>query len=357
MVDSLADIRGHAHPELVATLAAMPQRPGFFEDLEATRFVFRAVLTAMPIDTSRVEVSTLDIDGPDGNRVPLGVYRPRAVAGALPAILYLHGGAFAFGRSEAGGDPVAIAIAEQVGAVVVSVSYRLAPEDPYPAGVEDCYRALTWIAAHAAEFGIDADRIAVTGQSAGGGLSAAVALMARDRGGPALAFQALYAPTLDDRRVTVSAGRITDRRVLNAYDLVDIYDHYLPGREDVPAYAAPARATDLAGLPPAFVLVCELDPLRDEGLDYARRLMDAGVPVTVHHVPGAWHIFEMNAPASDLALRSIGLWLTQLRTALGLSETPPPRWPTLSAWAKLRLGVQLMGRRMSLSAKRTRSDG
>ncbi|MFB7720025.1 alpha/beta hydrolase [Nocardia sp. NPDC056100] len=351
-MDSIADIYDHTHADLAATLTTMPQRPGFFEDLNATRFIFDAILTAVPLDTSGVEVRTLDIDGPDGNRIPIGIYRPREVTGSLPAILYLHGGAFAFGRSKPGGDHVAIGIAEQVGAVVVSVSYRLAPEDPYPAGIEDCYRALTWTAAHAAELGIDADRIAVTGQSAGGGLTAAVALMARDRGGPSIAYQSLYAPTLDDRRVTVSAGRIADRRVLNTYDLADIYDHYLPDRNQVPVYAAPARATDLSGLPPAFVLVCELDPLRDEGLDYARRLMDAGVPVTVHHVPGAWHIFEINAPASPLALQSIGLWLTHLRTALDLSATTTrPLLQAPTAWTKLRLGIRLLlnRRRLSLS--------
>ncbi|MEV0248405.1 alpha/beta hydrolase [Nocardia sp. NPDC050712] len=354
-MDSIADIREHTHSDLAAALKTMPRRPGFFDDLSATRSLFDTLLTAVPVDTSRVEVRTLDIDGPDGNLIPIGLYRPRGAIGSRPAILYLHGGAFAFGRSKPGGDHVAIALAEQVGAVVVSVSYRLAPEDPYPAGIEDCYQALTWAAAHAAELGIDPDRIAVTGQSAGGGLTAAVALMARDRGGPAIVYQSLYAPTLDDRGITVSAGRITDRRVLNTYDLADIYDHYLPDRDHVPAYAAPARATDLSGLPPAFVLVCELDPLRDEGLDYAQRLIDAGVPVTVHHIPGAWHIFEANAPTSPLALSSIGLWLTHLATALDLPPTPTrPLMPPLSLWAKMRLGVKLLAIRRRMLA--TASD-
>ncbi|MFI1912487.1 alpha/beta hydrolase [Nocardia sp. NPDC020380] len=304
------------HPELAEILANLPHRPGTFTDIEATRRNFRAVLDRLPLDTSRVEIRNLEIDGPDGNKIPVSVYRPKGVTGTLPAVLHIHGGSFAFGASLPGEDRTAIEIAEVVGAVAVSVDYRLAPEHPYPAGLEDCYATLEWMAAHAAELGIDTDRIAVTGKSAGGGLTAAMALLTRYRRGPAIAYQSLMIPTTDDRHDTESGRSITDPRILNDTDMRQTYRYYLRGTTDVPVYASPARATDLSGLPPAFVLVCDMDPLRDEALDYARRLMDAGVPVTVRNVPGAWHLFELHAARTRLARTMIRGWLTDLRSAL-----------------------------------------
>ncbi|MVU79731.1 alpha/beta hydrolase fold domain-containing protein [Nocardia sp. ET3-3] len=296
----------------------MPERPNLFDDLEATRRNFGALQDSMPLDTSGVDIRNLEIDGPDGNLIPISVYRPKGVAGPLPAVLHIHGGSFAFGRSRPGEDRTAIAIAEEVGAVAVSVDYRLAPEHRYPAGMEDCYTALEWIAEHAAELRVDADRVAVTGKSAGGGLTASLALLSRDRGGPAIAYQSMYIPTLDHRHDTESARLITDPRFLNNADIAQTYRHYLPEpeAETVPVYASPARVGDLSGLPPAFVLACDLDPLRDEALDYARRLMDSGIPVTVCNVPGAWHIFEFTAPDSALARNTQRKWLGDLRAAL-----------------------------------------
>ncbi|MFJ4655615.1 alpha/beta hydrolase [Nocardia sp. NPDC088792] len=304
------------HPELAGILAALPHRPGTFTDIEATRRNFQAAMDRLPLDTSRVEIRNLELDGPDGNKIPVSVYRPRGVQGTLPAVLHIHGGSFAFGASQPGQDRTAIEIAEVVGAVAVSVDYRLAPENPYPAGLEDCYTTLEWMVAHAAELDIDTDRIAVTGKSAGGGLTAALALLTRDRRGPAIAYQSLMIPTTDDRHDTESARAITDPRILNNTDMNETYRHYLRGTTDIPIYAGPARATDLSGLPPAFVLVCDMDPLRDEALDYARRLMDAGIPVTVRNVPGAWHLFELHGPETKPARTMIRGWLTDLRTAL-----------------------------------------
>jgi acetyl esterase len=190
-------------------------------------------------------------------------------------------------------DNDCLRIAAQIEAVVVSVEYRLAPEHRFPSGVEDCYTALTWVAEHADELGIDRERLGVGGESAGGGLAAAVALMARDRGGPALCFQWLGIPEIDDRLNTPSAVAFVDTPQWDRRAAEISWNHYLgpgvPGTDGVSPYAAPARATDLSGLPPAFVTACEFDPLRDEGLTYALRLIQAGVPTEVVHYPGTFH--------------------------------------------------------------------
>jgi acetyl esterase/lipase len=204
----------------------------------------------------------------------------------------------------------------------VNVHYRLVPEHPFPAGFEDCHAVLRWLAANAGDLGADPARIAVAGASAGGCLSAALCLAARDRGGPAVAFQTLLIPCLDDRLATPSAHRITDPRFTNRAKVRAMWDAYLPsGGGAVSPYAAPARAGDLTGLPPAYVLTCGLDPLRDEGLDYARRLTEAGVPVETRDVPGAWHLFEAFAPDTELARRTTRHWLAALRAALRTALT------------------------------------
>ncbi|UZJ32227.1 alpha/beta hydrolase [Streptomyces endophytica] len=307
------------HPELAATLDRLAPRPADpYADIEATRSGFRQLMAPlMPAHDPRVTVRELTIPGPDGNSLDVQVLRPAGAEGILPGVLYLHGGGFAYGELD-GPSPMARNACVAAGAVVVNVHYRLAPEHRYPAGVEDCYATLEWMAAAAGELGIDRERIAVTGASAGGNLSAAVCLMARDRQGPRIAFQCLLTPCLDDRDRTASRRRIGDPRIINGVGIARTWDTYLgPGRgPDTPAYAAPARAADLAGLPPAYVLTCGLDPLRDEGLEYARRLMEADVPVEVKDVPGAWHFFEAYAPESDLARRTTDHWLTALRAAL-----------------------------------------
>jgi acetyl esterase len=192
--------------------------------------------------------------------------------------------------------------------VVVSVAYRLAPEHPYPAGLEDCYAALVWLAGHAAELGVDPARLAVAGGSAGGGLSAALALLARDRGGPALCFQYLAIPELDDRLTTPSMQAFVDTPLWNRPSAVRSWEYYLgpglaAGSDDVPPYAAPSRATDLAGLPPAYISVCEFDPLRDEGIAYAQALLAAGVSVELHLFPGTFHGSTMVNPAAAISRR------------------------------------------------------
>jgi acetyl esterase/lipase len=212
------------------------------------------------------------------------------------------------------------ALARELGVVVVSVDYRLAPEHPFPAGIEDCYAALVWLHDHADELGVDTARIAVNGGSAGGGLAAGLALLARDRGGPRLCFQYLGIPELDDRLDTPSMHRFHDTPMWARPAAEKSWEWYLGdahGRDDVSPYAAPARATDVAGLPPTYISTMEYDPLRDEGILYALKLLEAGVSVELHSFPGTFHgsaIVTGAAVSRRATVESMTVW----RRALGL---------------------------------------
>ena len=191
--------------------------------------------------------------------------------------------------SVAQNDDMCAAIADRLGIVVTSVEYRLAPEHPYPAPLDDCYAGLRWLAEHAGELGVDGTRIAIGGASAGGGLAAGLALLARDRGEVAVCFQLLVYPMLDDRNVTPSSHAIVDPKVWNREANIAGWNAYLAGRagaDDVEPYAAPARATDLAGLPPTYINVGDLDLFLDEDVAYAQALMRAGVPGRAPRLPG-----------------------------------------------------------------------
>jgi acetyl esterase/lipase len=242
------------------------------------------------------------VPGPEGAPdISVRIYRPVDATGTLPGIYFIHGGGMILGDVE-GEDPVASAICEHVGAVVVSVEYRLAPENPYPAPVEDCYAGLLWMAAHATELGFDPDRLAVYGGSAGGGLTIATVMLARDRGGPAIKFQMPIYPMIDDRNETASCHEITDIGLWDRAGNIEAWKWYLgDGKAD--QYAAPARAEDLSGLPPTFIDVGTVDLFRDEDIAFAQRLMQAGVPTELHVNPGAYHAAEVFAPQSPLAER------------------------------------------------------
>lgn len=249
-----------------------------------------------------------------GSEVTARLYRP-AETDPLGGLLHIHAGGFMTGSLELS-DAGCQAVCGDVGAVVVSVDYRLAPENPYPAGLLDCYAALCWLADSADSLGIAAERIAVGGASAGGGLAAAAVLLARDLGGPRLCCQVLQIPELDDRLDTPSMRAFTDTPVWDRPSAVWSWKHYLGDLcgGDVPAYAAPARCEDLSGLPPAFVTTMEFDPLRDEGIVYALRLLQAGVSVELHQLPGTFHASSL-APSAAMSRLESSLAADALRRA------------------------------------------
>jgi acetyl esterase/lipase len=285
--------------------------------LRSTESIMAALGTQLATD-ERVTTENRTIAGPEpGTDLGLRIYTPKGLESPAPVIVYFHGGAFILGDTYTE-EERCLRMAADAGCVVVSVDYRLAPEHPFPAGVEDCYAALEWTAENAGDLGADARRIGVGGSSAGGALAAAVALIARDRHGPAISFQMLIYPVIDDRMTTFSM-RTSDATALfcNA-DAVVMWQHYLGDAEDeVSCYAAPGRARDLSGLPRAWVLVAELDPLRDEGIEYAQRLMQAGVPTELHCFSGACHGFDLIAPRSQVGRRALEEQVFALRRALG----------------------------------------
>jgi acetyl esterase/lipase len=271
---------------------------------------------AGPSNPYEGRTTVADHQVPDGPLVR--VYRPVDNADVLPAILDIHGGGMVRG-SLAGEDVNAARMAVEVAAVVVSVDYRLAPEHPYPAAIDDCYAGLQWLHARAGALGIDPARVAIYGASAGGGLAAGTALLARDRGGPPLCLQALVYPMIDDRNVTPSSHEITDLGIWDRAANLAGWAAYLgplAGSDDVPAYAAPFRAADLRGLPSTYLDVGDVDLFRDEDVDFARRLLAAGVPTELHVYPGGIHASHIAAPTSELAIRTTGYRLSALRRAL-----------------------------------------
>lgn len=258
-------------------------------------------------DNTEVISKDRAVAGADGNEIPVRVYGPfdRDPVEALPGMYWIHGGGMVLGDLDMS-DPRCEAYVGELGCVVVSVDYRLAPEHPHPAPVEDCYSGLVWMADHASDLGVDPTRIAVAGFSAGGGLAAGVCQLALDRGGPAVVYQCLISPMLDDRNTTPSAQEFSG--ILSwSREQIEACWHALlgdpAGGNDVSPYAAPARAEDLSGLPAALVQVGDLDVLRDEAIDYATRLMQAEVPTELHVYPGAYHAAESFVPEADHSKR------------------------------------------------------
>ncbi|MGI8886842.1 MAG: alpha/beta hydrolase [Gaiellaceae bacterium] len=251
--------------------------------------------------------------GPDGE-IPVRLYLPDDMRPA-PVLVFFFGGGWVLG-SLAAVDPVCRRLANATPCAVVSVAYRRAPESPFPAALEDCYAATSWIAEHGAELGLDRDRLAVGGASAGGNLAAAVALLARERGGPALAFQLLVYPPLDHRADTPSLQEPLDPLFFGREDLAWCWSHYLaePADGDNPL-ASPLRAQDLCGLPSALVITAELDPLRDQGERYAARLSGAGVPSELVRFDAAVHGFFSKADRFDAAAEAQALAAAALRRA------------------------------------------
>jgi acetyl esterase/lipase len=284
-------------PELAPLIELLPNETLTLDGIPEARTNLASLVAMLgtDVDTTGVVINDLEIAGPDGGPpVPVRVYAPEGEAARpRPAYLTIHGGGFVMGTI-AIEHAFGVQVARALGVVVVAVEYRLAPEHPYPAGLEDCYAALGWLHAQADALDVDRERIGIGGQSAGGGLSAGLALLAKDRGGPAICFQLLGIPELDDRLDTPSMQRFVDTPLWKRPNAIVSWQAYLgdrAGGAEVPVYAAPARATvdQVRGLPPAYVTTMEFDPLRDEGILYALRLLEAGVSVELHQFPGTFH--------------------------------------------------------------------
>lgn len=289
-------------PELKPGLERMPAIQLTREAVVATRAGFAAMIAQAPVrDDLPVQRSELTLSGAVGAPpVRVLLYRPVGAGSRRPALLQIHGGGYIFGAPEMNDLSNRLLVAE-LGCVVCSVDYRLAPEYPYPAALEDCFVALRWLVAEAPSLGIDPRRIGVLGESAGGGLAAALTLLTRERNGPAIAFQHLVYPMIDDRTcVEPDPHPYTGEFVWTPEHNRFGWASYLgeaPGGLDVPVTAAAARATDLAGLPPAFISVGALDLFLEEDMEFGRRLTRAGVAVELHVYPGAYHGFNVAAEA------------------------------------------------------------
>ena len=298
-------------PELAVLLNQLPaSAPLTLDSLPAARASSAAMLAGVPVpEFPGRTVSERFVPGPeDASDVRVLLYEPTQRTQSTAGLLWLHGGGFISGSVDAE-DIVVRQLAAELGCVVVSVNYRLAPETPHPGPVEDSYAALSWLYTNAAELGVDRERLALVGSSAGGGLAATLALLARDRGEIRLAFQCLNAPMLDDRTVKTDpphpyTGEFIWTREANRFGWTSLLGQ-APGGGGVSPYAAAGRAENLEGLPPAFIAVGALDLFLEEDMEYARRLTRAGVPTELHVYPGTFHGYQMvtQAQVTQRAMR------------------------------------------------------
>jgi len=311
-------------PELQAfldTMLAQPNRPFNLTTIAARREEQAAVQPTIDeiLRDTGLEHVELAVPGPDGAPdVTLSVVRHPDRPAPTACVYHIHGGGMIMGNRHSGAQAFPGWV-ERYGVTIVSVEYRLAPEHPHPAPVEDCYAGLRWVADHAAELGIDPARILIAGGSAGGGLAAATALLARDRGGPALIGQLLLCPMLDDRDATVSTRQFDGSGLWHREDNIIGWTALLgdaKGTPDVSPYAAPARATDLGGLPPAFIDCGSAEVFRDEAVDYASRIWAAGGQAELHIWSGGFHGFAMaeHTAVARAARAAIESWLSRVLT-------------------------------------------
>ncbi|WP_103109299.1 alpha/beta hydrolase [Brevibacillus reuszeri] len=309
------DFQNRVLPEL---RQALEQFPGFQleENLEASR----AMLRNPPIEKSEhVNTTSRMIQGAVGEML-VKIYEPSQRTGnKLPAMLWIHGGGYVLGHPDMD-DALCERFVQAANCVVVSVDYRLAPEHPYPAAINDCYAALLWMTDEAEELGIDLARVAIAGASGGGGLTAALALLVRDKGGPDLIFQMPLYPMLDNRNRTASSHEIlADNATWNRTNNLMAWGMYLgedASKNELSPYAVPARAESLAGLPPTFTCIGQLDLFRDETIEYVTRLAEAGVDVEFQLYPGSYHCFEVFVPQAEVSKRASQSYVDAMARAL-----------------------------------------
>ena len=306
------------HPEAAAFLeqiARQKARPIDTIPVELTRRAAIIGNNPSPDPPELAKIENLTINGPDGTSLPIRIYVP---LGSAPrgVCLYFHGGGWVLNNLDTHDDLVR-RLAAQSGSVFVNVDYRLAPEHKFPAAIEDAFAALCWVHDHAAEFGGDPERIAVSGDSAGGNLAAVLCLMSRDRGGPAIAFQALIYPITDCDFERPSYRDNSEGYFLTRHEMIWFWNQYVSSPEQMrDPYASPLLAPSLSGLPPAAILTAEYDPLRDEGEAYAQALQDAGVEVKLHRYDGMIHAFIRRVQQFNVARHAIREFGEQIRIAL-----------------------------------------
>ncbi|MGO4270930.1 alpha/beta hydrolase [Paenibacillus sp. TAF58] len=306
------DFKSRMLPEIRESLTALPlfQLP---DDLAMVR------QSPLPqaLKSEFVRITDRMISGAAKQEMLIKIFEPvQRDETKLPALLWIHGGGYVLGHPN-GEESLCESFVNAANCVVISLDYRLAPEHPFPAAIEDCYAALVWMTSAAYELNIDLSRIAIGGGSAGGGLTAALALMARDQGGPFICFQMPLYPMIDDRNITPSSHEITDPSVWNRANNLAAWKMYLGEHADgdISPYAAPIRAESLTGLPPTYTCVGQLDPFRDETIEYVARLAQAGVDVEFQLYPGCYHAFEHVVPHAEISQRARNGYMDALARA------------------------------------------
>ena len=314
-----APSRPHLDPESRAGLdrlqALIPVKPNDIPDLAERRQVLIGIMAAVMAATPRTDrVVSSDEVVPGAAEVRVRIYRPVGAGPGSPGVLLIHGGGMIAGSIDTD-ELIALRLADELGAVVVSPEYRLAPEHPYPAALDDCGATLRWFVQHAARLGVDPARLMIYGASAGGGLALATALANRDSKAVSLALVMAIFPMVDDRNDTPSSHEITDIGIWDRKDNLEAWTFYLGGIQ-ADGYAAPARMADLSGLPPVFIDVGTADLFRDEDIDLAARLVRAGVPTELHVYPGAFHGSESISAEASLSQQIWAARISALHRAL-----------------------------------------
>lgn len=304
-MNEINDVTPLLDRDLVAGFAAIPLPDTLLAPAER-RVMFREWMAAHRKTLPATDVLHRDAVVPaafGGCEVPVRIFAPRRPKPAGAVLLWLHGGGFSVGHHE-DEDIIVAPWVEAIGCTVVSVGYRLAPEHKAPCALDDACAALRWLATAPAELGPRPAKIAVGGISAGAALAAGVALRARDENGPALCFQLLLVPCADNRSITPSLRSLNDPRQWNLDANVLAWNRYAGGDGPLPPHCAPGRSDDMSGLPPAYVEVAGVDPLRDEGIAFAQQLMQAGVTTELHVFPGSYHGSSYTQPMAPISVRA-----------------------------------------------------